>query len=171
MPHFFRPVAAIKFKMSEYFFQEILKCLSLNIQYVFSVLLWLKCGFVRSPNHPVFVYMLHSIRTFWNWSRVVFGHESHGEASAQRSLCNMCGADMKHSSNQNLSVSEYCWLQWKKCTQTDCILLTISFCHETRMMVVMMLNEQCSDSSYITCSCQKVHKYGENTDSFILKKD
>lgn len=52
-PIFFRPVAAIKFKMSEYFFQEILKCLSLNIQYVFSVLLWINYGFVRSPNHSV----------------------------------------------------------------------------------------------------------------------
>lgn len=51
----------------------------------------------------LFLFMLHSIPTFWNWSRIVFGHDPHGEASAQRSLCNMCGADMKHSSNQNLS--------------------------------------------------------------------
>lgn len=73
-PIFFRPVAAIKFKMSEYFFQEILKCLSLNIQYVFSVLLWIKYGFVRSPNHSVFVYVTqHSnfleLKSYCFWPR------------------------------------------------------------------------------------------------------
>lgn len=64
----------LNLKWVNIFFQEILKCLSLNIQYVFSVLLWIKYGFVRSPNPSVFVYVTqHSnfleLKSYCFWPR------------------------------------------------------------------------------------------------------